>query len=231
MAGAFSVYKYSKAAVVYNLGSFLGLIVLSMLVSIAADLVTGGRTISINSTAMSQTSAVGNLINIIAQLAGIWISAAIAYLMIASVKRQKVEVGDSLKETGPLFLPFLGLSLLLGLITVGSILLLIVPAFFIVPRLVLAQYFLIEQKLGVIESISASWNATRGHVGKVWGIVGFNVLLVLLAITIIGIPFAIYFGFLYQAVIPVLYFYLKKQPSVTAPVAPTAPSGPLSPLQ
>jgi hypothetical protein len=227
--GAFGAYKHSKAAVLYNISTFLGLIGLSILVSIASGLVSGDRSISIDGGNSFHASGPSSLIDIITQLVSIWLSAAIAYLMVASVKRQKVAVGDSLREGGNVFLPFLGLSLLLGLIAVASILLLIIPAFFIIPRLVLAQYYLIEGKLSITQSIAASWNATRGNVGKVWGIFGFNVLLVLLALTFVGIPFAVYFGIMYQAVAAVLYLYLKKQPSAVAPVALAAPSGPIPP--
>lgn len=228
--GAFGIYKHSKAAVLYNLGTFLGLIGLSVLISIASNLVTGDRAVSFDGGNSFRSSGMGSIINVLAQLASIWISAAMAYVLIAGVKRLKMEVGESLREAGAVFLPFLGLSLLVGLISVASILLLVVPAFFIIPRLVLAQYYLIEGKLGVGDAISASWNATKGNVGKVWGIFGLNLLLVLLALTFIGIPFAIYFGLMYQAAIPVLYMFIKKQPTpATVTNAPTAPSGPVPP--
>lgn len=227
--GAFSAYAYSRAAVMYNIGTFLGLIGLNILVSIASSLVSGDRTVSFDSENAFRSSGAASIINIITQLASIWISAAMAYLMIAGIKRRKTELSESLREAGTVFLPFLGVNILVGLISVASILLLVVPAFFIIPRLVLAQYYLIEGKMGVTESISASWNATKGNTGKVWGLFGVGMLLVLLAVTIVGIPFAIYFGLMYQAAVPLLYMYLKGQLSVQAASGPTAPTGPTPP--
>jgi len=174
-------------------------------------------------------SGMGSIVNVIVQLVSIWISAAIAIALVVSVKRQKMSVSESLRDGGAIFLPFLGLNLLLGLITVASVLLFVIPVFFVLPRLMLAQYFLIEGKLGVMESISASWNATKGNVGKVWGIFGVNVLLVLLFMTILGIPFALYFGVMYQAAIPVLYLYLKKLPQTSTAAVSAASSGPTPP--
>lgn len=212
----------------YNIGTFLGLIGFSILVSVASSFVTGDRSISVDGGNSFQMSGMGSLINIAVQLVGIWVSAAIAVTLVVSVKRQKMSVSESLRDGGTVFLPFLGLNLLLGLITVASILALVIPAFFILPRLVLAQFFLIEGKMGITESISASWNATKGNVGKVWGIFGVSLLFVLLMITFIGIPFALYFMVMYQAAIPVLYMYLKKLP-VEAVASTAASSGPMPP--
>lgn len=233
--GAFGLYAYSRRAVLYNLGTLLGLFGLSILVSIIANLVSGDRSVSYNyGVTSTNASFFGSLIELVSELIGIWISVATALVLIGSVKRQKMAIDDGLRTGWSVFLPFLGLSILTGLIAIGSILLFIVPAFFIIPRLVLAQYYLLEDKLGVTASIRASWEATRGNVGKVWGMFGFTLLLVLLAFTLIGIPFAIYFGIMYQAATVLLYFYLKKQPALApaapvAPSAPTTPSGPVPP--
>jgi len=199
----------------YNIGTFLGLIGFSILASVASSFVTGDRSVSLDGGNSFQTSGIGWIINIAVQLIGIWLSAAIAYGIVVSVKRQKLSVSESLREGGAIFLPFLGLSLLTGLIAIASFLLFIVPAFFVIPRLALAQYFLIEGKLGVGDAISASWNATRGHVGKVWGIFGVNLLFGLLFLTFIGIPFALYFIVMYQAAFMVLYMYIKRSPAAS----------------
>ena len=208
--GGFGIYKHSKAAVMYNIGTFLGLIGFSILASVASSFVNGDRSISLDGGNSFHTSGSGWLINVVVQLVSIWLSAAIAYALVVSVRRHKVSVSESLREGGNIFLPFLGLSLLTGLIAVASVLLFIVPAFFIIPRLMLAQYFLIEGKLGVMDSLSASWNATKGHVGKVWGIFGVNLLFGLLFLTFIGIPFALYFIVMYQAAFMILYMFIKQ---------------------
>lgn len=224
--GGFGVYKHSKAAVMYNIGTFVGLIGFSILASVASSFVSGDRSISLDGGNSFHTSGTGWLINVLVQLVSIWLSAAIAYALIVSVKRRTISLSESLREGGTIFLPFLGLSLLTGLIAVASVLFFIIPAFFIIPRLMLAQYFLIEGKLGIVDSLSASWNATKGNVGKVWGIFGVSLLFGLLFLTFIGIPFAIYFIVMYQAAFAVLYMYLKQSPTSTTAAVPSAPSDP-----
>jgi hypothetical protein len=61
-----------------------------------------------------------------------------------------------------------------------------------------------------IEAIKASWDATEGHVGKVYGILGVNILILLPIITLIGVLATVYFGFMYYAATAVLYVFLTK---------------------
>lgn len=207
--GAFKVYAASKEAMMYNIKTVVWLIVLSFVVSIAANVVSPNQFYATDTTVASTSSASGMLINIVSQLLSILLSAAMIYAIIAGVKRQKMSLNESLEAGLKKFLPIIGQSLLLGLIALGSILLFIVPVFFIMPRLALAQYYLLEGNMGVTDSITASWRATKGNVGKVWGIIGVNLLIALLCITIIGIPFAVYFGIMYSAAEVILYFWLK----------------------
>jgi uncharacterized membrane protein len=122
----------------------------------------------------------------------------------------------------------IGLFILIALSIVASAVLFIIPVFFVLPRLALAYYFLIDKHMGVIEAYKASWHATKGNAGKVWGIIGATILMALLMITIIGIPFSIYFLIMYSAVFAVLYEFLgKTQP--TAPAAPAPAAVPAAP--
>lgn len=103
------------------------------------------------------------------------------------------------------------------LIIVASAALFIIPVFFIAPRLVLAQYFIVDKNMGPVESIRASWNATKGNVGKVYGIFGATLVMSLLMLTIIGIPFALYFLLMYSAAYPLLYVWAMRRTEVVAP--------------
>ena len=101
--------------------------------------------------------------------------------------------------------------LLCGAILVASFIALIVPFFFIAPRLVNVGYFILDKNMGVMDALKASWNTTDKNVGKVYGIVGAYIAYSLLFITIIGIPFAIYFIVMYSASTTVYYEYTSKQ--------------------
>jgi hypothetical protein len=65
--------------------------------------------------------------------------------------------------------------------------------------------------MDILDSIRASWDKTNGHVGKVYGIVGVNILMALLVITIIGIPVAIYLLVAYSAAFAYLYRYIVRK--------------------
>lgn len=203
--GAFGAYKYSKEVVRTNIGTIVGLILLSFVVS----LLFGNKTNS-EPTALS----------IISDLVNVWVNAALVVTFLAGIKSNKIDVFEALKKGGSLFLKFLALSILSGIIIVLSIVALIIPFFFVMPRIVLAPYFLVDKNLGPIEALKASWNETKGHSDKVWGIVGAGIVMAILVLVLIGI----YFLIMYSAVLAVLYAYLQKNKSVEAPIAVAAPA-------
>ena len=220
--GAWGAYKYSKQAVQRNWGAILGLALISIFLSGVPAVFLGkaGRPI-------------GELLSTISYIALIT-----AYL--ASVRGQKISFGAALK-TGldPMtFLKCVGALLVIGLGLGFLFILLIVPGVIVLPRIILAPYFLIDRKLGPLEAINVSWEATKGHSGKVWGTIGATVAIALLALTIIGIPFAFYFLFMYGAVQALLYEFISRtQPAAAALGAvagqaqPPTPQAPVPPMQ
>lgn len=217
--GAFGLLKYSTAALIYNIKPYLGLIGLSILASIVASMMETGTYPNVSFKSPGHFA-----IWLIVQLFSVALSASIVLVVIAAVKRREISVDESIKQGILLFVPYFVLTLLRGLIIIGSALLFIIPVFFVAPRLLLAEYFMFDAKKTPVEAIKASWEATRGHIGKVWGIIGASFVFALIALTIIGIPVAIYLSLMYAAAFALLYFYLQKQPSPEAPTAPAAPS-------
>ncbi|TAJ21655.1 MAG: hypothetical protein EPO68_04355 [Planctomycetota bacterium] len=63
---------------------------------------------------------------------------------------------------GPLW-AYLGLTLLMGLALIFGFLLLIVPGVILALGWSAAQYLVADRRMGVIESLGASWRATNGH--------------------------------------------------------------------
>lgn len=202
--GAFGIYKYSKQAVRQNLGTLVLLWLLSVVVSAVLRAVLRD---------------VSNLVNFIFD--GL-VTAAVTLTYIAGVRKQALPFGDALDRGTKFWLQMVGLNLLVGLSIIGSLLLLIVPFFFVAPRLALATYFLVDKDLGMVEAYKASWHATEGHVGKVYGIVGAGIAMMLLMLTIIGIPFSIYFLIMYSAAFTVLYEYVGKSGAKPAAKAKSA---------
>lgn len=210
--GAFGVYKFSKSAVRAVLVTLVVLYLLSFAVSFVLGMVF-----------TDDISFVADILSFI--ISGLF-SVAMIFVFLSGVRGQKIELGESLSKSVSLWLPMLGLTILAGLIVGLSLLLLIIPFFFVFPRLILATYFLVDQKLGIVASIKASWAATKGNVGKVYGIVGANIAFSLLFLTIIGIPFAIYFLVMYSAAVAILYEYIRNRQG--APVSPISAQQPVA---
>lgn len=192
--GAFGVYKYSKKAVLLNLGTLVALVLINLLIVIvlAAFLGVIGRVL-------------GNLV-------GAALDVAIIATLLASVRGQQISYNETLKKLEPmLVVRYIVSAFLQGILLVVSLALLVVPFFFVLPRLMLAPYFLVDKDLDPLEAIKLSWDKTKGHAGMLWGVIGAAFAMALLAVTIIGIPFAIYFLVMYAASTALAYEYITKQ--------------------
>ncbi len=188
--GAYGLYKYSKQAVQPNLWNIVGLYVVAVLLNMVF----------------------GNLKNIggvLQFLLAAYYGAALVFIWLAGTQGKVKSVQDSLKDTYPVFIKYLVLQILVGLLIGASLLLLIIPFFFVYPRLALAQYYLIDKKMGIMDAINASWNNTKGYSVKVWTVTLAAISMALLALTIIGIPFAIYVLVMYSAAMAVLYKHIE----------------------
>lgn len=202
--GAFGIYKYSKAAVRINLWDIIGLFILSLAVSIALE-------------AILKTTG-----QFLANLLGIYFTLASTMLLLASARRERLRLVDALKKSlnVVMYLKFLVVMLLSGLAIGFGFLLLIIPGIIILPRLILVPYFFVDQNLGISDSINKSWAITKGHSGKLWGVIGAGFAMALLMITIIGIPFSIYFLLMYSAAYAVTYYFIIQHSNTTIPPAP-----------
>jgi len=71
---------------------------------------------------------------------------------------------DAFKLPLMTYVKYLVVEILVGIISGVATLLCIIPAFFVVPRIVLAPIYIIENpEAGVFEAITASWNMTKGN--------------------------------------------------------------------
>ena len=194
--GAFGLYRYSKEVVKRNVWTIVGLYLASFVVS--------GFLLGM----FDKDREHFGLINVLVQLISVIFSTAITVVLLRSIAGKKIAFGESLSEALPYYVNMLITTILLAITAVITLAALVVPFFLVVPRLVLAEYFVIDKNMNPIDALKASWNLTRGNVGKVWGIIGVNILMALLILTVIGIPFAIYLLLMYSAAYVVLYAYL-----------------------
>jgi hypothetical protein len=205
--GAWGVFKYSRNVVRNNLWVVVGLNFVSWTLS--------GAVSSFNSKPDHATS----VWDVAANLLSLWFSVALTFVILAGLRNQKLGFVDALKKSVPYYLKALLLSILTVVILFLSLLLLVIPFFFVAPRISLAMYYLLDKDMGVVDSLKASWQATHGNVGKVWGIIGVTIVFALLIIVLVGI----YFLIMYLAASAVLYAYLQAAKS-DSPVVAEAPA-------
>jgi len=201
--GAFGIYKYSRRAVLNNFDTLAVIWITLIIVSIVLDVI------------FSSSKSHGNPLS---GLLGAFAAIGYTRVYIAAARGGKMSVSQAFQDPWILWLKYIVLEILVGLSLVVSLLLLIIPFFFVLPRLSLATYYLVDRNMGILEAYQASWNHTKGHAGMIWGIYGAGLAMALLMITIIGIPFAIYFLIMYSAALAVAYNYINgAEPAGAAP--------------
>ena len=206
--GAFGLFQPSKVAMMRILGTLALLYLIIIAVNIATGIILGA--LNLNG---SIYSSVNNLLSLAIQVvtAPMW-----AYIMLRSVYSQKETVPtafDYAKSNGNMLRFFLA-NLLVGLAVIGGLILLIIPGIIFAMRFSMTGYILVDNpQLDAVEAMRQSWRMTRGHLGKIWGIVGVSILMMIPIITIIGIIATAILLYLYAAASAILYTYLKQQPT------------------
>ena len=202
--GAFGSFKHSAAAIRFNLGTILSLVALSVVLTLAPD-------------AISKDATFKDLAVIIANILSIIVSLALVYATLASARFKKIGLDEAIASGFSLVaIRYFLMNVLLAVIYVISFVLLIVPFLYIFPRTILAPYFMIDKDLGPIESIKASWYSTKGHVAKIYRILGVMLLMALAILILVGI----YFLIMYSAVIALLYLYVTQHTETKASASP-----------
>ena len=200
--GAFGIYKTSRDAIRYNLGTVLLLAILLMAASIALD--------TLLSTLFGKRFA-DSFGQLISYALSTYFTIALTYAYLVSARHKKIDLKAAFAAAPPLFWRMFFLNLLTIITVFAGLILLIVPGIIFGLRLALAPYYLVDQNLGIMEAYKASWHGTKGHLGKLWGIIGVSLLMILPAFTIIGIPVTIYLLFMYSAAGALLYLHLTKK--------------------
>ena len=221
--GAFGIYNYSRAALLVNFWSTL------LPLGVIYILIDGAT----RGTSDSNDGRLG-VFSFVALLVEAVVLIPLLTAALASVRRKKISFSQSLEALNfKRYLNFLGTQILTFLAIIISLLALVIPFFFIMPRLVLASFFVVDQDMGPVEAIKASWNTTKGAVGAVYGILGasifyfiapiivaFALLLLLGAAHLVwlgalfmvaGIIMGIYLLVCYSLASPILYEFLQKQ--------------------
>ena len=208
--GAFQLYKYAKSATLVNWRPYLALVVLSIVLAAIPNQFAKNESLS----------ALTIILSLVSLAVSVYLSIALVIVELKDVAREKISFGESLSQSGQYFVSMFVATILAGLLIALSIILLFIPFFFVRPRLALFQYHLVDKNLGPLDAIKASWENTRGHSSKVWGIIGVSILFALITITIIGIPVALYLIFMYGTALTLLYRWIENGRSAAKPASP-----------
>lgn len=146
--GAFGIYEPSKKAVKLNLWLLVAVFLLSSLLS--------GITSSLNN---SNGVGIGTLLSF---LISPIITAMSSYILIESVRGKVTDFQTAFDKVSGKLLNIFVASILTGLISVASIICFIIPAFFIIPRINLVMYFVIDKDMDAVEALKASWKYMDG---------------------------------------------------------------------
>jgi hypothetical protein len=199
--GAFAIYKLSRERVRQNLEPLILLAVLPIGLNFVIGFVLG---------MIMDTNTANGLSQCASFVISVYFTVVTTRAYLLAARKKQVNFEQALKIPSSLFWRMLLLNLLVIVSVVGGMVLLIVPGIIIALRLSQATYYLVDQDLGVREAYKASWNATKGHLGKLWGLIGVGFLMLLPAITIIGIIATIYLFFMYSLAAALFYMHLQK---------------------
>ncbi|MGH7157896.1 MAG: hypothetical protein ACREGD_02335 [Candidatus Saccharimonadales bacterium] len=127
------------------------------------------------------------------------IAASLIVTELHSARMQEISFMSALRDIQGSVLKLVGLFIIFSLAVGIGLILFILPGLFAFQRLLLAPYYLVDQKLGVFESIRRSWRAGSQYSGAVWGIVG-----IVVAINLVSwVPLV---GWLASLILTVMYF-------------------------
>jgi hypothetical protein len=121
----------------------------------------------------SEKTVVGGLVQFASSLVGMALGAffmvGLLRVCLDAARGRPTEFGK-LFMGGDRFLPMLGLYVLMMIIFSVGFLLLIVPGIIAIFGFGFAPMYLIDANLGPIDALRASWGATRGQKGKLFGL-------------------------------------------------------------
>jgi uncharacterized membrane protein len=213
--GAFGAFKPSREVVRRNLSTLVILVLVSFGISFVLSMLQSGfspsRTHSDGNLLAYNVAGLGVLFQALSSLLAAFINGAQVQTYLAGLRGQSIEFNQAATVGWQNIWKMFALNLLVGLTVLGGLILFIIPGIIFAVRLSLAPYFLIDQNLDPVAAYKASWNATKGNSGKIWGIIGVNFLMILPIITIIGILATVYLLFMYSAAMAVLYEYLLRR--------------------
>jgi uncharacterized membrane protein len=92
-------------------------------------------------------------------------------VLLASAQDKKIGLKQALKQGMPYIWRTLGVSVLMILATIGGLILFIIPGLIFFAWFLLSPYVVVNENLGVIESMKRSKQIIKGRVWELWGLI------------------------------------------------------------
>jgi uncharacterized membrane protein YesL len=226
--GVTQLWAQSREAVRRNLGVFLFLNSLAIL-SVAWDTGTNLRDKVHGSDwkAVFTNTLGGNngyphvggaFILVILAIAAVLLSLMSVVLIVHAAKKDKVTLAEVWEDFASKVFRLVGVELLTAFIILLGFLALILPGIYLIGRVILAPYILVDQDTKVFEAIEKSWHLTRDRMTQIYTVLLFTLLLSLPnIIPIIGPIIAFVLVLSFSVAMPMRYLELKHHRRSPAP--------------
>ncbi len=223
MPGAFELFKPSMEIIKRNLTAFLillGLPTLLILIGNGPGMMGGGN-LAAQSDPAQGMNPIFSIISLVGGIFCLLATPGVILLQLKGARKEHIEMGEAFNKGLRYFWKMVGLVICLMFIFTVSLLLLIVPFFFMLRRYLLAPYYLVDRDLGVFEALKVSAQESQGKWGGIYGVVGVTVLLSLVGIIpLVGWIASAVLTFLYGNAVALRYLHFKAEREGKTPITP-----------
>ncbi len=225
---AFSLFSKSKVAVLKNKENFFVIMILPWLISYIGEVLQfglGGQPWTWNGDPAASLNPLSSMLGLVSFVLTIIFIPAYVKLALEASKGNVTNPKELITSSLKYFWRLVGLYLLLAILMALGLIFFIVPGLIVIKRYLLSAYYLVDQDLGIRESMSRSAEAAKGNGMAIWGVIGVTILLAFTAVLpLVGAIVSTALTTLYACAPALRYFELggDKASSLTsaAPVAP-----------
>jgi hypothetical protein len=125
-------------------------------------------------------------------------------LQIRAVHGEHAEAMECFKRGLHRFIPYIGMSLLAALLIILGSFALIVPGLILARGFYLAQYYVVDDKIDMVDALRKSFNDSRPNAGWIWGLIGVTVIFGVLGSLLGRLPVA---GYLLSLITSYIYIF------------------------
>lgn len=216
-ASAFRLFAPSINVFQRNILGFILFLLVPLFLSNLGSIATGLRG---DTGLLAQFHGIYGVLTIVGLVISVVTAPALIKIQLLGAQGKTISPDEAFSFGLSRLLRFAGLAIVLALVFVISMLLLIIPFFFMLRRYILAPYYLIDQDMGIKEAMRASAADSKKYSSTIWGLIGVEMLLALTSIlTFIGI-FASIARVAYANAPAVRYEQIKAARKGKQPLAP-----------